>query len=65
MPSEFQLRDKSNFTNPMYDAMGNLENQADLAAADPQEVRRAMSYEPKPLTNVAGKNRREKLKLKR
>ena len=54
MPTEFQLRDKSNFANPMYEATGSLENQADAAASDPNEVRRAMSYEHKPLTNVAG-----------
>ncbi|OQV14980.1 Low-density lipoprotein receptor-related protein 2 [Hypsibius exemplaris] len=53
MPSEFQLREKSNFTNPMYEHMGSMETQAERAAADPSEVRRAMSYEPKPFTDIA------------
>ena len=57
MPTEFQLREqKSNFTNPMYEHMGTMESQAERAATDPSEVRRAMAYEPKPFTDVAGKN---------
>ena len=56
MPAEFQERGKSNFTNPMYEATANLEAQAELAASNPEEVRRAMSYEPQPLSNIAGKS---------
>ena len=40
----------------MYEATANLEAQAELAASNPEEVRRAMSYEPQPLSNIAGKS---------
>ncbi|XP_055342132.1 low-density lipoprotein receptor-related protein 2-like [Paramacrobiotus metropolitanus] len=53
MPNEFQMGGKSNFTNPMYEAMGNMENQAESAASNPTEVQRAMTYDPKPLASVA------------